>query len=185
MIQFFPLGIVADDLTGCGDVGYFCARAGLSTIVQTSPSQVGRSERSRTSVLIVNTESRHDRPEVASRKVRTSVRALRQWGSRWIYKKIDSTLRGNIGAELAAVVDELKLTALPLVAAFPRMGRTTQQGFQYLYRKRLDHTVFLGSWCTTVSPKRSCETSRSTSQRIIRLLWRERRGCWRNCFHCW
>ena len=42
-----------------------------------------------------------------------------------IYKKIDSTLRGNIGAELDAIIDELNLKAVIVTPSFPAAGRVT------------------------------------------------------------
>lgn len=54
-----------------------------------------------------------------------------------LYKKIDSTLRGNVAAEVAALAPR----GLALVApAYPALGRTTQDGIQYLDGVPVDQT---------------------------------------------
>ncbi|MEA5003072.1 MAG: four-carbon acid sugar kinase family protein, partial [Christensenella sp.] len=46
----------------------------------------------------------------------------------FLYKKTDSTMRGNIGAELTAMLKASGRNALVFVPAFPRMGRTVKDG---------------------------------------------------------
>ncbi len=54
-----------------------------------------------------------------------------------LYKKIDSTLRGNVAAEVAALAPR----GLALVApAYPAQGRTTRGGIQYLDGVPVDQT---------------------------------------------
>ncbi len=49
-----------------------------------------------------------------------------------IYKKTDSALRGNIGAELAALLKASGARNLPFLPAFPQIGRTTEKGVHYI-----------------------------------------------------
>jgi uncharacterized protein YgbK (DUF1537 family) len=49
-------------------------------------------------------------------------------GAHVIYKKIDSTLRGNISAELNALISALPGRTLVLAPAFPHAGRITRDG---------------------------------------------------------
>lgn len=42
-----------------------------------------------------------------------------------MYKKIDSTLRGNIGVELDAVIDALNISTVIIAPVFPKNGRIT------------------------------------------------------------
>ncbi|WP_251328429.1 four-carbon acid sugar kinase family protein [Haloplanus pelagicus] len=90
--------IVADDLTGACDTGHEFARRGYRTRVLVDGRSV---DRTAADVLVVNTDSRYDSPEAAATAVRTAVES-RPDGV--VYKKIDSTLRGNLGAEVAAAM---------------------------------------------------------------------------------
>ena len=114
------LGIVADDLTGAMDSsGYFASR-GFSTVVVLAPGFPATAD-----VVVITTNSRADDPSTASEKVRQAVRSL---AGRVVYKKIDSTLRGNIGVELEAAMEELACKKAIVAPAFPAVGRTTVNG---------------------------------------------------------
>lgn len=115
-------GIIADDLTGAMDTGVQFSKIGLRTILHIDPASVDDAR-----VVVLDTESREDPPKVAYEKVRDAARRLK---GRVIYKKIDSTLRGNIGYELDAVMDELGLKNALIAPAFPANGRTTFEGQQ-------------------------------------------------------
>jgi len=86
------LGIVADDLTGAMDSSGYFAHQGLSTVVILDPNFSSDAD-----VVVINTNSRAEDPGTARKKIKQAVRSL---VGRVVYKKIDSTLRGNIGAEL-------------------------------------------------------------------------------------
>src|SRR5699024_5192184 len=82
-------------------------------------------------VLVVDTETRHlpagQAYEIVSKLTRRACAA----GVSFIYKKTDSALRGNIGAELAAVLKASGRKQLPFLPAFPQMNRLTQNGVHY------------------------------------------------------
>ena len=59
-----------------------------------------------------------------------------------IYKKTDSALRGNIGAELEAVAEESPDGQLFFVPAFPQMNRTTEHGQQLIEGMPVAQSVF-------------------------------------------
>lgn len=131
MTQF---GIVADDLTGAMDAGLQFTVFGFRTVVCW-----GSCPPVEDSVLVMDTESREVPPDAASRRARW---AARQLEGRTIYKKIDSTLRGNIGAELDAVLDELSLKWALVSPAFPVSGRTVEEGYLLVDGVRLRETDF-------------------------------------------
>lgn len=114
------LGIVADDLTGAMDSGGYPASRGLSTVVILDSNFPSAAD-----VVVINTNSRADDANTASNKVRQAVTNLK---GRVIYKKIDSTLRGNVGAELQAAMEELGCEKAIVAPAFPAVGRTTVAG---------------------------------------------------------
>jgi uncharacterized protein YgbK (DUF1537 family) len=55
---------------------------------------------------------------------------------------VDSTLRGNLGAEIEAVLDIVKPDCAIIAPAFPKYGRTTVDGVQYLRGHPLHETEF-------------------------------------------
>lgn len=124
--------IIADDFTGALDTGVQLAKRGIDTLV--AVMRDGRVDlRAPCQVLVVNTESRHIPPLEARARVTAVVQSAPAAGFTHIYKKTDSTLRGNIGTELAAVLGNVAATELIFVPAFPKLGRFTIDGLNRLH----------------------------------------------------
>lgn len=134
--------VIADDLTGACDAGGQCARLGIPSLITTDP--LGGFDRTddRTTVLIVDTDSRHASPEQAFQSVLTLCQRFRAAGGKQVYKKTDSTLRGNIGVELAAVCAAMAEERILFVPAYPEAGRTTLGGVHYVDGKPLHESPF-------------------------------------------
>ena len=126
-------GVIADDLTGASDTGAQYAKKGLKTIVVTDLESLHR-VKTEADVVVIDTESRGDPAETAYKKVRRAAEAFQTAGIISVYKKIDSTLRGNIGAELDAIMDAWDLDAAILAPAFPANGRITVGGYHLLHQ---------------------------------------------------
>lgn len=122
--------IIADDFTGALDTGVQFAAYGLSTQV-TVESFVDFTAHD-TQVLVVDTETRHLPAAEAYETVARLTEQARSAGVRYLYKKTDSALRGNIGAELAAVLTASGCRQLPFLPAFPQTGRITRGGVHYV-----------------------------------------------------
>jgi len=90
--------------------------------------------------VVINTESRLDDDKTAYLKVKKAAKNLKEMEINAVYKKIDSTLRGNIGAELDAIMDEWKINVAILVPAFPRNKRVTIGGYQLVNQVPLSMT---------------------------------------------
>ncbi len=120
------VAVVADDLTGAMDVAGPFAAAGLRTLVRleahatVAPAKVD--------VLSCSTESRHAAPDVAAEKVEAAVRSLTQAAAKILLKKIDSTLRGNVAAEIAAALRACGRRHVLVAPAAPMQGRTLRNG---------------------------------------------------------
>jgi uncharacterized protein YgbK (DUF1537 family) len=134
--------IQADDLTGAADSAVGFAAAGLSTVVLPWPfGEVPEAE-----VVAFDTASRDVSADVAASRAG----AVARWfsahcdSSAWFYKKLDSTLRGNIAAELAAVERELSPSRVVVAPAFPALGRTTLHGRQRWDSQELDIAPLVG-----------------------------------------
>lgn len=134
--------VVADDFTGAQDTGVKFSQKGISTIVTTKLSTDWSVYGNETEVLVIDTESRHISKEEASKRVYESVKQALENGVEYIYKKTDSTLRGNIGAELEACMKAAEFENIMFIPAYPQTGRTTINGNQYLNDIPLNETVF-------------------------------------------
>lgn len=137
--------VIADDLTGATDTGAQFAKQGVPVLIVTDADAewpapgAGPSD---DEVLVVNTESRHLPPAAAARRVRGVVERGAKLGVRRFYKKIDSSLRGNVGSELESLMITLGRRVLPLLPAFPALKRATKGGYQYVDDRPLHETVF-------------------------------------------
>jgi uncharacterized protein YgbK (DUF1537 family) len=122
MSDFF----LADDLSGALDAAAAFHRVGRRVRIALSPT--GWSEAGPEELLGLNTETRNARPENAGRIVAAAIAAGRAQGRRLVYKKIDSTLRGPVAAELAALRAAWPEAQVLFAPANPRVGRTVQGG---------------------------------------------------------
>lgn len=122
--------IVADDFTGALDTGVQFAAQGVQTRVVVGPNVELTAHE--TTVLVVDTETRHLPADEAYDIIARLIERARRAGVTHIYKKTDSALRGNIGAELAAVLNASGCRQLPFLPAFPQIGRITYNGIQYV-----------------------------------------------------
>jgi uncharacterized protein YgbK (DUF1537 family) len=121
--------VVADDLTGSNATGALFARRGLRAV---TVSDVGHARRhaAAADVVVVNTQTRHADGAAARAAVTAAIDALP--GARLVVKRVDTTLRGNVGAELEAALTAVRKrrpqTRALFVPAFPAAGRTTVGG---------------------------------------------------------
>ena len=126
------LAIIADDFTGAMDTGVQLAEMGISTIVVTEENLQNCIQDGSVTVISIDTESRFDPPETAAAKVKKAVETVKGLGVEYIYKKVDSAMRGNIGKELEAVYESTRISFLPFIPAYPANNRTTVKGKQYV-----------------------------------------------------
>lgn len=136
--------IIADDLSGAADCAIACSVSGLSAAVVFGDLHGKIS----TDVLSIDADTRNLEPHLAAQQ---TVALLRKYIGGYapakdllLFKKVDSTLRGNVGAELAAMLElrrGISLSRQRIVAvmapAFPAGGRTTVEGRQLVYGKPL------------------------------------------------
>lgn len=140
MVDLF---IIADDLTGALDTGIQFAHCGLKTKIVTK-IEFNKSLfiESDIEVLVVDTESRHLPPAVAYQIIYELAKLASDAGVKYLYKKTDSGLRGNIGSELAAALAGSKANFLAFIPALPFMNRVTLHGQQYIDGVPVHKSVF-------------------------------------------
>ncbi len=136
------LCVIADDLTGAMDTGAQFAKRGVPTWVSLAGKAADPEIEPGVNVLVLDTESRHVDAGEAARRVLKAAGTARAAGAIRFYKKIDSTLRGNIGAELEALLRGVGRTVLFLIPAFPKCGRYTVGGTQYVEGRPVHETRF-------------------------------------------
>ncbi|HTO24029.1 MAG TPA: four-carbon acid sugar kinase family protein [Spirochaetia bacterium] len=132
--------LLADDLTGCLDAAVQFSRAGVSVLV-TAENPVAITD-PRPGVVAADLESRHLAPAQAAARVEECVRAAARAGIRRFYKKTDSTLRGNVGAELCSLIRATGFQELYFVPALPDADRITRGGIQYVEGLPLDRSRY-------------------------------------------
>ena len=122
--------IIADDFTGALDTGVQFAARGIKTRVVVGADAALPHQNA--DGLVVDTETRHLPAAQAYAAVEGLVQRAKYAGFAYLYKKTDSALRGNVGAELAALLSASSSRQLAFLPAFPQMNRVTKNGVQYI-----------------------------------------------------
>ena len=118
--------VTADDSTGATEAGAACADAGwIVDVVPISAVPVaGAVPASDCNCTVIDLRSRHVDVDEARRRITVSTNDAHR------VHKIDSTLRGNWSAELAALVDVGRRVVL--IPSHPRVGRVCIHGVVYV-----------------------------------------------------
>ena len=124
--------IIADDLTGACDTGIKFHNVGLKTRVLTGPHAVESFFSSDVPVISVNTGSRCLSTKQAKQVVSSLLATMRDKGDFYLYKKVDSVLRGNVMAEIEGVFDTLQRDFAIVASAFPKNGRCVRGGVLHI-----------------------------------------------------
>lgn len=130
--------VLADDLTGALDTGVQFAKAGISTEVVTIQNLLANDIENPPRVLVIDLESRHLTPKLAKHLAKTAS----SYPGKYYYKKTDSGMRGNIGAELEGLLCANPGESIVFVPAFPEVGRTTLEGIHYANGIPISKSVF-------------------------------------------
>lgn len=121
--------LIADDLTGANDSLVRFANVGIRavTLLNINYCQAALSY----SAMAFDLSTRGLTSETAYRITREAAEGLPLNTGDIVYKKMDSALRGNVGPEIAAILDGLADGRTALVApALPENGRITRNGYQ-------------------------------------------------------
>ncbi|MBT8497253.1 serine kinase [Pantoea agglomerans] len=133
--------VIADDFTGANDAGSGLAQAGARVHVlfgTEAPLPEDAAD-----VLVISTDSRAVSASQAAERVAQVVQHFAaQLQQGWLFKKIDSTLRGNVGAETAAALRASGKRLALVAPAVPRLGRTTREGKVWVNQRLLTDTEF-------------------------------------------
>lgn len=139
------LAIIADDLSGALDAtAPFAARGADARVVISLEKLTATLEAWQgqwPEVIAVNTESRHLQAEEAALRVAESVRLLNQVAPGSWFKKVDSTLRGQVVAECRALQEAIGYPLL-LAPAVPAQGRIVREAEVWVDGVSLTDTAY-------------------------------------------
>jgi uncharacterized protein YgbK (DUF1537 family) len=159
MLSISDLAVVADDLTGACDVAAVLVPATGPVSVQVSahgtpilPTWGVNGRDSTARLTVINAQSRLLVPEAARAAFESIGKGV--GGKRVILVKIDSALRGPVGAELEGLIRGVGPRRVIVAPAIPRIGRTTRGGRQYDRGVPIDRTAYAGD---PASPIRSAD----------------------------
>lgn len=131
------IGVIADDFTGAAEIAGVALRYGLTAEIQTASFGDCSAD-----LLVLDTDSRSCARDRAAQLVTDAAMRLKNAGCDRIYKKVDSAMRGNIAAELAALLHKLNSRRVLLIPANPSFGRTISNGRYFINGRPLDETDF-------------------------------------------
>jgi uncharacterized protein YgbK (DUF1537 family) len=149
--------IIADDLTGAADTGVqFCPLFENTTLVSylQLDQMLDAALPFSTLATALYTNSRAAGADTARKRVVAVARRLAKEEPLWIYKKIDSCMRGNVGAEVEALLDALGYEISFIAPAFPEMGRTTIEDIHRIHGIPLNQTEISQDPVTPVTESR-------------------------------
>ena len=158
------IAVIADDLTGAADTGVqFCPYFDKTVLT----SYQGISSPHATTGhdgLAIYTNSRPLKADEARERLTHMARQLSRLEPKRIYKKVDSSVRGNIGAEVDAIADAMGFDWSFIAPAFPDMGRTTLHDIHRIHGTPVAQTELSKD---PVTPVRESRLSRIISAQSI------------------
>ncbi|SHJ81750.1 four-carbon acid sugar kinase family protein [Hespellia stercorisuis] len=127
------IGGIADDLTGATTTGVLLARSKARTAVffneEAAENAKGLDE---LETIMISSNSRPLPADEAYEKVKSATLTLKRMGVKHFQKRIDTTLRGGIGVEIDAMLDQLDDTVAVVVPAMPQSRRILVGGYSVI-----------------------------------------------------
>lgn len=128
------IGAVADDLTGATTMGVLLARDGARTAAYFNEYALKKCSKAKDfTAIMVSSNSRALPPMEAYEKVKSATLALKELGVTYFSKRIDTTLRGGIGYEIDAMMDQMDGDPVAVVVpAMPQSRRILVGGYSVI-----------------------------------------------------
>ncbi len=131
------IAVIADDLTGAAEIAGLGWRHGLSVEILERDEAPSNAE-----LVVFNADSRDCPASEARRRFAAITRRLRERKPEWIYKKVDSVLRGNVLAEIEAMQGVLGTERCLLAPANPAARRVIRNGKYFVRGVPIHRTDF-------------------------------------------
>lgn len=128
------IGTVADDLTGATTTGVLLARSKARTAVFFNVEAASNADAvNELDAIIISSNSRPLPANEAYEKVKDATIALKNMGVKYFQKRTDTTMRGGIGVEIDAMLDQLSEdTVAVVVPAMPQSKRILVGGYSII-----------------------------------------------------
>lgn len=128
------IGAVADDLTGATTTGVLLARSKARTAVFFNEEAAEKAEGlAELDAVLISSNSRALPADEAYEKVKSATLALKRMGVTYFTKRIDTTLRGGVGTEVDAMLDQIGEEAVAVVVpAMPQSRRILVGGYSVI-----------------------------------------------------
>ncbi len=131
------LALIADDFTGANDLALQLIKYGIKVITTTKISSLGKNE-----VEIITSESRNVDEKLARKRVGDIIEKFQENIYDKFFKKIDSTLRGNVRAEVEELRRIIGNETIAYVVPFPSLSRIVKEGKHYVEGEELHKSIF-------------------------------------------
>jgi len=130
--------VLADDFSGAAEIGGIGHRYGLRTEIQLSLDLNTVAD-----LVVLDTNTRSLSEAEAARKTFDTGTALKKWHKPfYLFKKIDSVMRGHLISELDALQDCFNFNRILLMPANPGRGRKIIGGEYLINGVKLHQTIF-------------------------------------------
>jgi len=129
--------VLADDLSGAAELAGIAFAHGLPAEVQRQFEPATGAQ-----LIAIDTDSRHLSVAAAADRVRSITAQVLTTEPAWIFKKVDSVLRGNVRAEIEAILETTGQSRALLIPANPSRGRVIRGGHYFIDGIPLGETHF-------------------------------------------
>ncbi|RIW34280.1 four-carbon acid sugar kinase family protein [Bacillus salacetis] len=134
--------VIADDFTGALDTGVQFSNYGVHTVVTSDLEFEFGETTAGIEVLVFNTESRYLNKIEAYEVIKKIALKAKKENIPYIFKKVDSALRGNVASELKALSDVFKGVTIPFIPAYPEQNRYSREGILLIDSVPVNESVF-------------------------------------------
>lgn len=129
--------VLADDFSGAAEMAGIAHHLGFSAEVQTrfDPDSVSQ-------VVALDTQTRALPRQKAVDRLQTILDTIENHPYAWIYKKVDSVMRGHVLAETESIMSKTGLDMAVIISANPSKGRVVRNGHYWIHQTPLHETIF-------------------------------------------
>jgi D-threonate/D-erythronate kinase len=131
------IAVIADDLTGAAELGGIGLRYNLNVEIATGVDRASTAE-----LLIISADTRSIPEADAVAKIEMITTELMRLQPAWVYKKIDSVLRGHVVAELKVQMKVMQVKRVLVIPANPSLERIIKDKLYYYKGEPIHHSSF-------------------------------------------
>lgn len=129
--------VIADDLTGAAELAGIALRFGRSVALQLHEATPANAE-----VIVICSDTRSMDRSAALAQTRRLMEQVSALQPEWVYRKIDSVMRGYVMDELSIHMELMQQRSALIIPANPSLGRTIRNGVYYVDGTPLHETSF-------------------------------------------